>query len=352
MAGAIYLPQYDPYAGLREGLMALAMGYTNKVQRNNQLDQMKSLMGAINPNEQGMIDLSGIMNSVKDPSMIQGIMPYVLENNMGIQKAQAAAKAEAAKPVKMTLWKNGKAQELMVPQDQWNDVANKAEAQGYSVSEKEPAKPAMEVGKQVTYSQDIGGKTMDVTYNVIGHDANGIPILDVAKDAKGKPIMGEKRQQKIEINMPKAAPEGERKQLADLLSLQGTVQRLEDMYDPSYVGLIQGPIGTVQSKVGFGISEKELQFRQLTSDIQDTLLRARSGAQINEQEYKRLSKIVPVYTDSNKNFTAKLKAFKKTLAETIKQKQYNLQQSGFIPPTKAGGAPSPSGQRFQIIEVK
>lgn len=102
---------------------------------------------------------------------------------------------------------------------------------------------------------------------------------------------------------------GEREKTAAFDTLSSQVQRIKATYNPNYVGITSGQVGRISQLW----DPNEAAFRQVISDVKDSLLRARSGAQINEQEYSRLSKLVPDYTDSAKQFSGKMRSFEQTL---------------------------------------
>lgn len=91
------------------------------------------------------------------------------------------------------------------------------------------------------------------------------------------------------------------------------------LFDPSFVGQLAGRLGGVRQFTG-QISNEEVELRRVVSDIKDTLLRARSGAQINEREFARLSKLVPDVTDQPNVFMAKLRGFVRSTRQLRDQK--------------------------------
>src|SRR3990167_6140887 len=64
-------------------------------------------------------------------------------------------------------------------------------------------------------------------------------------------------------------------------------------------------------------SPEEIQFRRATSDVADQILRARSGAQINEREYERLKKMLFRVTDEPATFLPALSRFREELGHQI-----------------------------------
>lgn len=137
----------------------------------------------------------------------------------------------------------------------------------------------------------------------------------------------------VTINMPKAAPASERESLNKLFTFESQLGRIEELYDPKFVGRAEGPLGAVKEATGVGASARESEFRQVINDISDTLLRLRSGAQINEQEYKRMRKLVPTSNLPEKVFNARLKSLKTSIADAIKTRRGTMEESGFIAPS-------------------
>ena len=114
--------------------------------------------------------------------------------------------------------------------------------------------------------------------------------------------------------------------VSGLYAARRQVANIETNLDPEFLGPIKGT-GTafeVRRRVGSYIDSplgsKEVIFRESLADAADMLLRARSGAQINEQEYKRLSGMLPRATDEEKVFRAGLLRFDNELAKSIESR--------------------------------
>ncbi len=106
--------------------------------------------------------------------------------------------------------------------------------------------------------------------------------------------------------------------------LKSQLERIKSDYKPEYVGLVSGQVGRVTQ----WRDADEAAFRQVILDVKDSLLRARSGAQINEQEYARLAKLVPDFTDSEPQFAGKMKSFEATIDEIAKQRAAGQRKGG------------------------
>ncbi len=157
--GAIYVPQYDPWAGVREGILSLAMGYSRGLEKQDLSSQIAQLManlpgtrekqtlfpmamnqegGAPAPGEgispSGGVDigtpaapaiveqvpepfdLQKVMGGITDPNLAMGILPTMMNYDSDSKRMAAAEKLaemkeafEQAKldnePVKVTAWK-------------------------------------------------------------------------------------------------------------------------------------------------------------------------------------------------------------------------------------------------------
>ena len=131
----------------------------------------------------------------------------------------------------------------------------------------------------------------------------------------------------------KPAPSGERQSLNRLFEFQSQLRRIDTNFNEDYVGRMQGLLGGIKEFTGMGVTEKESIFRQIVKDIGDTLLRLRSGAQINEQEYKRMLKLVPTIKLPDKVFLARLKSLMENISNSIAIRKKSLEESGFKAPT-------------------
>jgi hypothetical protein len=105
-------------------------------------------------------------------------------------------------------------------------------------------------------------------------------------------------------------------------------------------GYVAAPLGT-----------KETTFRQTLANISDQLLRARSGAQINEQEYSRLAGLLPKATDEPAVFNAGVSRFQSEISQ-LKNERLRL---GTTPrgELRQGAQPAaPAQQRRRAVNPK
>ena len=145
----------------------------------------------------------------------------------------------------------------------------------------------------------------------------------------------------VTINMPKPAPGGERENLNKLFEFKSQLTRISDLHDPKFTGRVQGLAGAAKELTGVGVKEKEVMFRQVVKDISDTLLRLRSGAQINEQEYNRMLKLVPQANLPDDVFKGRLKSLETSIDNAIKIRRGTLEESKYIAPSGgSGGEPA------------
>ncbi len=117
---------------------------------------------------------------------------------------------------------------------------------------------------------------------------------------------------------------GEREKGAQFEVIRDQLKRIKQTYKSEYVGLVAGQIGRVTQWK----NADEAAFRQVILDVKDSLLRARSGAQINEEEYKRLAKLVPDFTDSEAQFEGKMKSFENTFNTIVKEREKGQRKGG------------------------
>lgn len=99
--------------------------------------------------------------------------------------------------------------------------------------------------------------------------------------------------------------------------LQAEMSRQEQREQPGEGTYTPGGIaGAVREFFG-QISPEEVEFRKTLLDVSDMLLRARSGAQINEQEYRRLKAILASLTDEPNVFVPAMQRFVRVSREQI-----------------------------------
>ena len=86
------------------------------------------------------------------------------------------------------------------------------------------------------------------------------------------------------------------------------------------IGPVAGRVGRVKELL-IDDHPEAVQLRQATEDISDVLLRLRSGAQINENEYARLRKLIPTVELPMSTFVARLNGLKRELGVVASTRQ-------------------------------
>lgn len=132
--------------------------------------------------------------------------------------------------------------------------------------------------------------------------------------------------------LPAAAAE----KLGGLEALKNNIASVKELYGwgtpakkAGWVGPVAGRIGAIEEKYTGTASDEQVRFYAYVRDMKDALLRARSGAQINEQEYKRLVAFLPDETSPSSTFEARLQRFDDELTNIITTKTKALSEGGF-----------------------
>lgn len=111
---------------------------------------------------------------------------------------------------------------------------------------------------------------------------------------------------------------GEREEMATLDEMINKLNNLERLANNNKgsIGPIEGRIADVQRKLDGSNAEVNEMFR-IADGIADDLLRAKSGAQINEQEYNRLRQLTPNPRMGEGKFFSDLKGFKAEMQRVL-----------------------------------
>lgn len=153
---------------------------------------------------------------------------------------------------------------------------------------------------------------------------------DYAKTPEGEMAAGKR---------PKAArvPSSERQEVNKLEDFAAKLDRIGELRKDEYTGSVwtakgrKAIVGRVKEAT-IGDTPEATEFRQLTRELADDLLRLRSGAQINEQEYKRMLSFMPTLDMPAATFMARYDSLKKTIQDKILQRESSLEESGFVNP--------------------
>ena len=186
------------------------------------------------------------------------------------------------------------------------------------------------LGREPTDQEVLDEKTARTQSNApniyIGVDEGGKPLT---MKSRGTPTItpaevpgGEKVQPKPQ-HIPNEMVVAEQQ----ISTLQTTLDRVEANYDPAYVGPVAGRLGALQEQ-WTGIPEKQAMFYADLAQINNSLVYLMSGKQINEQEYKRLLKQLPVATLPEGVFKSRMKTFKETLKSILGERHKNMKSRG------------------------
>lgn len=136
----------------------------------------------------------------------------------------------------------------------------------------------------------------------------------------------------------KALPAGSIKELGDLDALKVNILETRNLYKygtpeerKDWVGPVYGRVGAAREKYTGGATEEQVKFYAYVRDMKDALLRARSGAQINEQEYARLVAFLPDEYMPAPTFRARLDRFDREVDIITMSKKAALKAGGYGP---------------------
>ena len=158
---------------------------------------------------------------------------------------------------------------------------------------------------------------------------------------EGKTIWVHKSTGEVSEAPPRTRPQftaTERTQLSDFDELIGRSDRLRDIADRNRgsIGWLQGKGSALKRNI-VGVSDEVNELFRISDNMADVLLRARSGAQINEQEYIRLRTLVPNPRLSEAKFFSDLELFQQEL------QRIRARRSGAAPLITPTGSQPQSG---------
>ena len=134
-------------------------------------------------------------------------------------------------------------------------------------------------------------------------------------------------------------------------TIRGNIARIRKNLNEDWVGPVAGRAYRAQEALTGLADDNQSMFYADVNDLADMLLRARSGAQINEQEYQRLAKLVPTPNLPPKVFKERLNRFETQLLQTLKAQQERLKKGGYLAPSKSTVGPevqSESGGEMRV----
>jgi len=134
----------------------------------------------------------------------------------------------------------------------------------------------------------------------------------------------------------KAIPPAAAEKIGGIEGLLNDIESIKILYkfgtkeeNQHWTGPVSGRYGTIQEKYLGTATDKQVQFYSYVRDMQDALLRARSGAQINEQEFKRLVGFLPDVNVPAQTFKSRLIRFENELNNVLSTKKKALQEGGY-----------------------
>lgn len=132
------------------------------------------------------------------------------------------------------------------------------------------------------------------------------PIIGAGGESVNKPLTGEMITTQQQIG-----------------TVDDTFKRVKELYNPEFVGPVQGRTGAVRSAT-IGNPEDRATFYSALQDINNTLVYLKSGKQINEQEYERLKGAMPHRNLADSDFRARMIEFEKVFNSIITERQKNM----------------------------
>jgi hypothetical protein len=158
--------------------------------------------------------------------------------------------------------------------------------------------------------------------------------------------------------VPPAAPsEQERKDIKQEMTILKMTKDVDQLFKNDYVGPVAGRYGQLAEKFT-NLPEDQVKFYATIRDINDFVLRVRSGAQINEQEYKRLTSFLMDANLPPDNFKARLERFSENidwilgLERKIAAASNKTTQAELTPPPTGAKTATGKKGKFTIIKVK
>lgn len=111
--------------------------------------------------------------------------------------------------------------------------------------------------------------------------------------------------------------EADKKTSSEINNIQEGIARIRTNYSKDFVGPIAGRYGGAK-EMTIGLPPAQAEFYADVRSMKDALLRAKSGAQINEQEYRRLVKFLPDENSPASVFETRLLRFEKEMDSIIR----------------------------------
>lgn len=208
----------------------------------------------------------------------------------------------------------------------------------------------LNTGKTISRVGGLGKRPETMKEQFIGPstDSPGYDIWAVYDDyGHGKTELRKSSGQAMPRNIGRT-PDAEIQKGVMFDTLLGNIGRIRQTYNPEWVGPAAGRFYSTKEALAGLEDPNQSQFYADTRDLADMLLRARSGAQINEQEYQRLSKLVPTPNLPPATYQARLDRFEEQLRGMIGSQRERLGAGGYLPGPKREQRPAkedPLGMR-------
>lgn len=236
------------------------------------------------------------------------------------------------------------------PEGSWQREAIQREATTSPYSDPKEFREAQETNTKVAGRQGYKGNTMgfdpvdgrEVTKII---DKNGVSRLKYVGDEGTDPSSWASYEKShgpltpISLGRTPASEVGKGTMLD---TIKGNLDRIKSTKKDDWVGFATGRIKQLQASTVGGLPEDQNQFYADVNDLADMLLRARSGAQINEQEYQRLTRLVPTPNMPPSTFNARLKRFETQIEQVLESQKKRLKQGGYMSPKGTSIAPTTS----------
>lgn len=134
-------------------------------------------------------------------------------------------------------------------------------------------------------------------------------------------------------------------------SIKGNLERIKTNLNDDWIGPVAGRAYRLQEAVTGLKDDTQSIFYADVNDLGDMLLRARSGAQINEQEYARLRKLVPTPDLPPKVFKERLTRFEAQLNQILDARKRRLGAGRYLSSEETTPARSSAPVKKSVSEM-
>jgi hypothetical protein len=131
--------------------------------------------------------------------------------------------------------------------------------------------------------------------------------------------------------------EGERKDIAEAQNLLQSYTMMEALYEPGYVGMVQGKMGSVQEATG-AISQKQADFYQVMDNVARNQRKLFGGVAVTPVELKLLLGTIPHRGMSDTQWESSVRINKIIMGGSASAQIEALKELGFKTPEKTAKA--------------